>query len=126
LRLYGDLQEQIEDARLNALLHEALSSQSKLLRDIVDARRALGDLPQAGDPERSHLGAAGAHLRAMVLPGSARSHYVETLLEAAAGVSAELDAALAIDLAPQLKRLLEAFRESNAAFVTALRNLGPD
>lgn len=124
LGLYADLVERIEERRLSAMLAEVTAGQSRLLKQVFDVRRELGELPQAGDPERSHLGAAGAQLRALVLPGSPTSHYVETLLEAAAGVSAALDGARTLDLDARLEALLDEFRKTNEAFEARLRRLG--
>lgn len=119
--LYEDLERRIDDDALRALVAEHAAAQREALGRVDEIRRARGDLPQAGDPERSHLGAAGAALRALVLPGDPAAHYVESLLDAAAKVSAALDDALAIDLDPDLRRLLTDLKDRNAAFETALR-----
>jgi hypothetical protein len=121
LELGRDLAERIEDAALQALVADHVASQSALLRQIDDVRRAQGDLPQAGDPERAHLGAAGAHLRAIMLPGDTTVHYVETLQNAAAKVSTELDGALATELSASLECLFAEFKQAHDAFESALR-----
>lgn len=123
LGLYAGLLESVEEPDLQGLLTETVAGQSSLLEKILDTRRALGELPQAGDPERSHFDAFGARLRALVLPGDAAEHYVDSLIEAARNVAVELDQALALALDPKLERLLREFADANTRFETALHEL---
>jgi hypothetical protein len=120
LGLCNDLEEHIDDPALRALLAKHVAAQTELLRQVEHVRRARGELPQAGDPERAHLGAAGAYLRAVVLPGDATTHYAESLHAAAAKVSTALEEALAIEHDTTLARLLSEFQGANEDFVAAL------
>lgn len=125
LGLYRDLEAVIDDQGLEALLAEQGSKQAELLQRVDELRRGRGDLPQAGDPERSHLEAAGAYLRAKLLPGETTAHYAESLLHAAAEVSARLDEALHLDLDPALRGLLEELSDTNRELERALRGYLP-
>lgn len=128
--LYADLLERIEDTELHRLVSNHLATQDRLVEQIADLRRNRGELPQAADPERSHLEAAGAYLRAIVLPGETIGHYVESMLDAAAAVATQIDNALSLDLDGELPGLLKEFSRVNAAYETELRAIasraGPD
>ncbi len=119
--LYEDLQEHIEDSDLSNLLAAHAGAQQKLLQQAADWRRARGEMPHASDPERSHLEAAGAFVRAIFLPGRTSDHYVESILEPAGRVERLLDDVLALELAAELRAVLEAFRTDNAEFQAELR-----
>ena len=119
--VFEDLAERIDDAGLEGLVAAHGAAQRNLLERIADLRRARGEMPHAGDPERSHLEAAGAFVRAVLLPGQTSDHYVESLLEAAGRIEEHLGAALALDLAPEVRDLLESFRRDNTDFRQALR-----
>ncbi|HEX6992761.1 MAG TPA: hypothetical protein VF339_01305 [Gammaproteobacteria bacterium] len=119
--VFDDLAQSIDDADLENLVASHASAQRTLLERAAALRRARGEMPHAADPERSHLEAAGAFVRAVLLPGQTAAHYVETLLEAVRKVDRHLDAALALDLDAKLRRVLEALRDDNAAFDEALR-----
>ncbi|HEX7081238.1 MAG TPA: hypothetical protein VF329_09505 [Gammaproteobacteria bacterium] len=121
LGLYEDLAERIDDRALAALVRARLEEQKRLLERLAELRRERGDLPQAGDPERSHLEAAGAVVRAILLPGATTAHYVESLLGAAVETGRALDAAASLALDPETRRLLDALAASNGAFIEALR-----
>lgn len=121
LGVFDDLARRIDDDDLRDLVAAHADAQRELLERIATVRRARGEMPHAGDPERSHLEAAGAVVRAALLPGRNTTHYVETLLEAARNVERHVDAALSLDLDAQLRRVLEAFRADNVAFDDALR-----
>ena len=116
-----DLEERIDDADLKGLVAAHASAQRTLLERTADLRRKRGEMPHAADPERSHIEAAGAFVRAVLLPGQTSSHYVESLLDTASKVERHLDAALALDLESDMRSLLERFRNDNAAFQAALR-----
>lgn len=120
--LYEDILGHTDDDSLSRMLEAHIGSQRTLLERIVDLRRQRGELPQAADPERSHLEAAEAFIRAAVLPGETSEHYVESLLEAAGEVETHITSALALDLDAPMRALLEALRETNAAFETALQS----
>lgn len=119
--VFEDLEERIEDVDLKGLVSAHAAAQRRLLERSADLRRARGEMPHAGDPERSHLEAAGAFVRAVLLPGETGGHYVESLLDTAAKVEKLLDDALALDLDGEMRRALESFREDNAAFLSELR-----
>jgi hypothetical protein len=119
--LYRDLEPRIEDEALRSRVAAHAAAQADLLSRVDALRRDLGELPQLGDPERSQLGAAGAHLRAIVLPGDVAIHHVESLLEAAGKVTAQVDLALGVELDAELERLLTELRRLNVAFEEALR-----
>lgn len=119
--VYEDLVGRIEDPQLQALVREHAVLQRSIQETVEDLRRAAGELPQAGDPERGHFGAAGAYVRALVLPGDTTTHFIESLRAASARMSACLDDALALELDAPVKPLLERWRQANAAFDAALR-----
>jgi hypothetical protein len=119
--LYRDLDDHIDDPALHALILRHADAQADTMAHFDELRRSLGDLPQAGDPERSHLGAAGAYLRAMVLPGDTTTHYIESLLEATSKVNLHVERALDLELDPALNQLLQDVKAANEAFATALR-----
>ena len=119
--VFEDIEEQIDDPDLKGLVAAHASAQRRLLQQAADLRRERGEMPHAADPERSHLEAAGAFVRAVLLPGETSGHYVESLLEAAGKVETHLDGALALDLDSKLRALLESFRDDHAAFQTELR-----
>lgn len=119
--IYEDLQEHVEDSALRNLLAAHAAAQQALLQQAADWRRARGEMPHASDPERSHLEAAGAFVRAIFLPGRATDHYVESILAPAGRVERLIDDALALDLAVELRTLLESFRSDNAGFQAELR-----
>jgi len=116
-----DLEARIDDVDLKGLVAAHAAAQRTLLERIADLRRARGEMPHAADPERSHLEAAGAFVRAVLLPGHTSAHYNDSLLQAAGRIEARLDAALALDPDPRMRGLLESFRNDNAAFQRALR-----
>lgn len=116
-----DIEEQIDDLDLKGVIAAHASTQRRLLQQTADLRRERGELPHAADPERSHLEAAGAFVRAMLLPGETSSHYVESLLEASDKVGDRLRDALALDLDAKVRTLLESFRNDHAAFQAELR-----
>ena len=122
LGLYEDIGGRIDDASLSGLLAAQISTQRALLERIADLRRARGELPHAADPERSHLEAAEAFVRAIVLPGETETHYVESLLGAAATVGRNIDDALSLDLDGEMRALLEELGNGNAAFEAQLRS----
>jgi len=119
--ILDDLEERIDDADLKGLVAAHASAQRVLLERAADLRRMRGEMPHAADPERSHLEAAGAFVRAVMLPGQTSSHYIESLLDVAGKVETHPDAALELDLDAELRLLLESFRKDNAAFQEALR-----
>lgn len=122
LGLYQDLEARVEDETLRAVLVPHIDAQRGLLERVAELRRETGQLPQAADPEVSHLEAAGALVRAAVLPGGTETHYVESILDAAADVDRHLGEALSLDLDGALRRLLESFQTENQAFERALRD----
>lgn len=124
LELFEDLGEGIEDAALRTVVSAHAEAQRRLLERITALRRARGEMPQAADPERSHLEAAGAQLRAALLPGETSDRYVGSLLDAASHVEAAVDAALTLELDRELRTLLEACRSDNHRFRAALRTGG--
>jgi|GEM_PF-2654004 hypothetical protein len=117
---FEDLEERIDDVDLRGLVAAHAAAQRTLLERTADLRRAAGEMPHAGDPERSHLEAAGAFVRAVLLPGETSSHYVESLIDTALRVEKLLDDALALDLAAELRRALESFRADNSVFLSEL------
>jgi hypothetical protein len=123
LGLYRDLEERIEHSNLRTLLQTHTAAHAQLLERLEDARRQRGEMPQGGDPERSHLEAAGAYLRAMVLPGETDAHFVESMLDAADNVEEQIDAALTLELDTEIERPLLELRAANTDFQTRLRNL---
>jgi hypothetical protein len=123
LEFYADVVPQLESAELARLLESRCAAQRLLLERIAAYRRARGELPEAGDPERSHLGAAAAHLRARVLPGNATMHYAESVLEAAAKLGVEIDEALAAGPDEVLRAMLESFKGANAGFEQQVRDI---
>jgi len=118
--VFDDLGQRIDDADLETLVVAHAATQRQLLERVADLRRARGEMPHAADPERSRLEAAGAVVRAVLLPGQTATHYVETLLEAVRKVELHVDAALALELDPELRSVLEALRADAAAFGEAL------
>lgn len=119
--LFEDLDERIEDVDLKSLVAAHAAAQRRLLERTADLRRGRGEMPHAADPERSHLEAAGAFVRAMILPGQTSQHYIDSLLETAETVETHLDEALALQLDAEMRRLLESFRDDNASFQAELR-----
>ncbi len=118
--VYDDITRRIDDPDLGDLVAAHAAAQRELLERAAALRRARGEMPHAADPERSHLEAAGAVVRAVLLPGRNATHYVETLLETVRKVEGYLDAALALDLDADLRRVLEALRADNAGLGDAL------
>lgn len=125
LGLYRDLEERIEHPNLRTLLQTHTAAHARLLERLEDARRRRGEMPQGSDPERSHLDAAGAYLRAIVLPGETDVHFIESMLEAAENVGERIAAALALDLDTELAERLQALSDANASFVAHLRDMSP-
>lgn len=121
--LYADLLERIEDSKLHRLVSNHVAAQTELMERIADLRRERGELPQAGDPERSHLEAAGAYLRAIVLPGETTAHYIETMLEAARNVAVKVDDALALGMDGELQSHLKELERINTEYETALNTM---
>ena len=120
LDLYQDIENRTDDETLRELLAPHIDAQRSMLERAADVRRELGQLPQVADPERAHLEAAGAFVRAMVLPGASTTHYVESLLDAAETVDRCLADALGLELDGRLRRALESFARENDAFRRAL------
>jgi hypothetical protein len=121
LEFYADLAAQVESAELASVLHSRCSAQRRLLERIAAYRRQRGDLPETGDPERSYLGAAAAHLRAHVLPGSPAVRYAESVLDAAVKLGTEIDEALAAGPDAALRTMLETFKRENGDFERQVR-----
>jgi hypothetical protein len=119
--LFEDLEERIPDADLRARVTAHTEAQRRLLDRSAELRRARGELPHAADPERSHLEAAGTFVRAMFLPGESSEAYIDSMLEAVAEVERCLDEALKLQLAPELRHLLESFKRDSDAFRHELR-----
>jgi hypothetical protein len=122
LELYADLAPQLESTELARVLDARCAAQRRLLERIAAYRRERGELPEAGDPERSYLGAAAAHLRARVLPGSTAVHYAESVLDAAVKLGTEIDEALAAEPDEALRTLLETFKRENGDFEQRVRD----
>ena len=122
--LFEDLAGRLEDSALEEAVAAHAAAQRRLLERAADLRRARGEMPQAADPERSRLEAAGAFVRAALLPGAAPEHYVESLLDAAAKVGDAVAAALALELPPEIRALLESFERDNDAFRRTLGSRG--
>jgi hypothetical protein len=121
LELYADLAPQLDSPALRQLLETHCDAQRRLLERIAAYRRDRGELPEAGDPERSYLGAAAARLRAHVLPGSPAVHYGESILDAAGKLGIEIDEALAAGPDEPLREMLETFKRENGDFETRVR-----
>lgn len=119
--LFEDIETQIQDERLRSLVAEHAAAQRRVLEDTAELRRARGAMPHAADPERSHLEAAGAFVRAALSAEDDSAAYVDSLLTAADDVHRHTQHALELELAPDLRRLLESFRADNDAFRHALR-----
>ena len=122
LGLYEDIGGRIDDKSLSGILTAQISAQRTLLERIADLRRARGELPHAADPERSHLEAAEAFVRANLLPGESSTHYVESVLDAASTVQRYVDGALSLCPDDEMRALLEELGNTNAAFEAALRS----
>ncbi len=121
--LFEDLAERLEEPALRETVASHAAAQRYLLERTADVRRARGELPQASDPERPHLEAAGAVVRAALLRGDANEHYVESLLDAAARVGEAVEAALdSRELPAEIRALLEAFKRDHDAFRHTLRS----
>lgn len=80
-------------------------AQRALLTRIAEHRRALGEQPQAGDPELPSLESAGARLRAAVTPNAAPDPFARTLSAAAGRLRDAIDAARDSDLDETLRAL---------------------
>lgn len=122
LGLYADLALQLDSPALRRLLETRCDEQRRLLERIAAYRRNRGELPEVGDPERSYLGAAAAHLRAHVLPGRPAVRYAESLLDAAAKLGVEIDEALAAGPDEPLREMLETFKRENGDFEAQVRD----
>jgi hypothetical protein len=121
LEFYADLAPQLESTELARLLDAQCAAQRRLLERIAAYRRNRGEPPEVGDPERSYLGAAAAHLRAHVLPGSPAVRYAESILDAAAKLGIEIDEALGAGPDSPLRAMLEAFKRENGDFERQVR-----
>lgn len=99
--------------RARVAAHE--QTQRALLTRIAEHRRALGEQPQAGDPEWPTLESAGVRLRAAVAPNAASDPFAETLSAAARRLHDAIDAARGSDLDETLRALtLELRRDVDA------------
>lgn len=121
LDLFALLAGRVADPALRSRIEAHGRALAQVLEQTAERRRARGEQPQTSDPERSHLEAMGARLRALVLPGDVDAHHVESLLEASEAVERQLDLVLELDPEPQIHRPLAAFRERNREFEAALR-----
>lgn len=122
--LFEDLAGRLEDPALRESVASHAAAQRRLLERMAGLRRSRGEMPQAADPERPHLEAAGAFARAALLGGDASEHYVESLLDAATKVGDAVDAALALELPTEIRGLLESFKRDNDQFRHTLRGRG--
>ncbi|HEU4618179.1 MAG TPA: hypothetical protein VFV10_09060 [Gammaproteobacteria bacterium] len=126
LELFADLAAGVEPPELARLLDRQSKTLRRLVDEISEHRRRRGELPEAGDPERAHLRAAAARLRASVLPGRAAASYAESILDAAATLRAEIEEALAAGPDDRLRALLEDMKRETDDFEQDVRSLVPD
>jgi hypothetical protein len=122
LTYYRDLVERLESKPLREELVGAIEQQEGLLRRLRQCRRAQGELPQAGDPERGHLQALLAEARSMLVADEHDPAIIDGLLETTAKLQAEVSDALKIDdLAADEATVLAAYRDAVAVLATRLQ-----
>lgn len=114
--LFDDLESRLGDEELRELVETHASAQRRLLERAANLRRGRGEMPQPGDPERSHLEAVGAFVRAAFSPDDGTQPYVDSLLEAVDHVEQTVDDALAVELPAEIRDLLVSFKQDSEQF----------
>jgi hypothetical protein len=110
LQAYRDLLAEVADGSLRTALGNQLAEAQRRFDALIEYRRERDELPQAGDPERGHLRALLAEIRAAVVPGDSSEHVADSLLAMTASLRALLTQTLSCDLAAKESRLLEALQ----------------
>ncbi len=122
LTLTEDLAPRLESPSLAERAREGRAVLQRSLEAVETERRRRGALPEAGEPERTHLEAVTLEVRAAFGRGPAGRHEARALIAAAGSVREAIAAALAASPDVALMERLEALEAACRAFE---RSLGP-
>ncbi len=125
LEFYEGLVDAIEDAAFRALFMERVARQRRLIAEIQTSRRARGELPQRGDPERAYMHAL--YEQTLGLAGGGDRRVLTAIVEAASETDAAAEDVLACGPPPDQVRLIDAFRSSCEGLIRSVRaRIGED